>query len=330
MPVGTYGAVKGLTGDVLEQLGAGIVLANTYHLWLRPGVETISELGGLHRFCGWNRPMLTDSGGFQVMSLSGFRKISEEGVQFRSHLDGSAHFLSPEESVSAQAAFGVDVAMVLDECIALPAGRNEVIAAMERTHRWAARSRAAYRGPGHLFAIVQGGTEPDLRRQSALTLREMDFPGYAIGGLAVGEAKSAMDETVRLTADLLPDDRPRYLMGVGTPRDIVRAVASGVDMFDCVLPTRNARNGYLFTSRGLVRIKRAEFARDGGPIDPECRCPTCLRYSRAYLRHLFMSRDLTAAVLLSIHNVAFYLDFMAQIREAIASAALPALVQKWS
>jgi queuine tRNA-ribosyltransferase len=329
MPVGTYGAVKGLAVDRLEQLGAAIVLANTYHLWLRPGVETISSLGGVHRFTGWKRAMLTDSGGFQVMSLSGIRKVREEGVEFRSHLDGSLHFLSPEESVRAQGAFGVDIAMVLDECIALPAPREEVERAMERTHRWAERSKKAWNGDGNLFGIVQGGTDRELRLRSAARLTEIGFDGYAIGGLAVGEAKEAMDETVAATAAALPFDRPRYLMGVGTPEDILRAVLAGVDMFDCVMPTRNARNGTLFTSRGLVRIKRAEYAADGEPLDPDCRCPTCARYSRAFLRHLYLARDLTAPVLLTIHNVAFYLDFMARIREAIASAALPAFTKSW-
>lgn len=329
MPVGTYGAVKGLSADLLESLDARIILANTYHLWLRPGVPTIAGFGGLHRFTGWNRSFLTDSGGFQVMSLAGFRKLTEEGAAFRSHLDGSLHLLTPEESVRAQAAFGVDIAMVLDECVALPATRDEVARAMERTHRWAKRSRDAWEGEGLLFAIVQGGTEPDLRRESAAALRALDFPGYAIGGLAVGEAKEAMAETVALTARELPADRPRYLMGVGTPGDIVRAVLAGVDMFDCVLPTRNARNGQLFTSEGVVRIKRAEYAKDERPLDPACGCPTCRRHSRGYLRHLFLAKDLTAPVLLSTHNVAFYLDFMAQIREAIASGALPAFSQKW-
>ncbi len=329
MPVGTYGAVKGLSGDLLEELDAKIVLSNTYHLWLRPGTATIGELGGLHRFCGWRRPILTDSGGFQVMSLASFRKISEEGVRFRSHIDGSLHFLSPEESVGAQAIFGVDIAMVLDECIALPAPPAEVERAMERTHRWAARSKNAWKGPGLLFGIVQGGIDPALRERSAAALQEIGFDGYAIGGLAVGESKSALRETVDLAAGLLPDDLPRYLMGVGTPGDLIRAVLAGVDLFDCVLPTRNARNGTLFTSQGRLRIKRAEYARDPAPLDPECSCPVCRRYSRAYLRHLFLSKDLTAPVLLSTHNVAFYLDFMARIREAIASAALSAFARKW-
>ena len=331
MPVGTYGAVKGVSWDLLESWDARIVLANTYHLWLRPGVERIAALGGLHRFTGWNRAILTDSGGFQVMSLAALRKMREEGAEFRSHLDGSLHLLTPEESLRAQAAFGVDVAMVLDECIELPAPREAVVAAMDRTHRWAARSKAAWESSGaagKLFGIVQGGIDLDLRKRSAEALVGIGFDGYAIGGLAVGEGAEAMDRTVAATTPELPEDRPRYLMGVGTPRDILRSVEAGVDLFDCVLPTRNARNGMLFTSEGVVRIKRAEHGDDSRPLDPACACPTCRRCSRAYLRHLFVARDLSASVLLSVHNVAFYLDFMARIRKAIGSADFSAFVRK--
>jgi queuine tRNA-ribosyltransferase len=320
IPVGTLGAVKAVTPDELRRAGAGIVLANTYHLYLRPGHDVIRDLGGLHRFMGWDGPILTDSGGFQVFSLAPLRRVDDEGVRFRSHLDGSTHLLTPETSMEIQAALGSDIAMVLDECPPAGASREEVERAVVRTTRWAERGRGAYRGPGTPFGIVQGGTHPDLRERSARELCEQDFPGYAIGGVSVGEAAAAMAETVRHTADLLPAERPRYLMGVGTPRELVEAVAAGVDLFDCVLPTRNARNGSLFTSKGRVNIKRREYLRDERPLDEACRCEACTRYSRAYLRHLFLAREILAARLNTIHNLTFYLSLMCAAREAVAGS----------
>lgn len=320
MPVGTQGAVKAVTTDEVRRCGASIVLSNTYHLYLRPGHEVIRDLGGLHRFMTWDGPILTDSGGYQVFSLAGLRKIDDEGVRFQSHIDGSTHLLTPERSMDVQSALGSDVAMVLDECPPGEATHREVTAAVERTTRWAARSREAYTGPGVAFGIVQGGTYPDLRERSARELLDLDFPGYAIGGVSVGEPAARIVETVNLTAGLLPVDRPRYLMGVGMPRDLVEAVAAGVDLFDCVLPTRNARNGSLFTSWGKVNIKRSEFRRDERPLDESCPCETCANYSRAYLRHLFVSGEMLAARLNTIHNLTYYLGLMRQIRKAIGES----------
>ena len=317
MPVGTQGAVKAVTTDELRRCGTSIVLSNTYHLYLRPGHEVIRDLGGLHRFMTWDGPILTDSGGYQVFSLAGMRRIDDEGARFQSHIDGSTHLLTPEKSMEVQSALGSDVAMVLDECPPGEATREEVAAAVERTTNWAARSREAYAGPGVAFGIVQGGTFPELRERSARQLLELDFPGYAIGGVSVGESAESVVETVRFTAGLLPADRPRYLMGVGMPRDLVEAVAAGVDLFDCVLPTRNARNGSLFTSRGRVNIKRSELRRDERPLDGSCPCETCADYSRAYLRHLFVSGELLAARLHTIHNLTYYLGLMQRIRAAI-------------
>jgi len=318
MPVGTQGAVKGVTVDELRDCGAQVLLSNTYHLYVRPGHELIRELGGLHRFMNWSGPILTDSGGFQLFSLADLRQVDDEGVRFRSHLDGSQHLLTPEKSMEIQAALGSDVAMVLDECPALPATREQVQQAVERTTLWARRSREAYRGPGVPFGIVQGGPYADLRERSARALLELDFPGYAIGGVSVGEPAELIPGTVRRTAELLPADRPRYLMGVGRPVDLLRAVAVGVDLFDCVMPTRNARNGTLFTSRGRVRIKRSQYQRDPRPLDAECGCETCRNYSRAYLRHLFLSGEILASRLNTIHNLSFYLGLMRAMREAIA------------
>jgi queuine tRNA-ribosyltransferase len=318
MPVGTAGAVKAVTPEDLQRCGARIVLGNTYHLYLRPGHELIRGLGGLHRFMHWPGPILTDSGGFQVFSLAELRDVDEEGVRFRSHLDGSSHLLTPELSMEIQSALGSDVAMVLDECPAWPAPREAVETAVARTTRWARRCREAYRGPGVAFGIVQGGTFSDLRRRSAAELLELDFPGYAIGGLSVGEPDERTFETVETTAGLLPESRPRYLMGMGRPRDLVQAVARGVDLFDCVMPTRNARNGTLFTSSGRLNIKRAEFQADSGPLDDRCGCETCVNYSRAYLRHLYVSGEILAARLHTIHNLAYYLGLMERMRNAIA------------
>jgi queuine tRNA-ribosyltransferase len=321
MPVGTQGAVKAVTTGELAACGAQIVLANTYHLHLRPGHDLIRDLGGLHRFMNWDGPILTDSGGFQVFSLTGLRTVDEDGVTFRSHLDGSLCRLTPESSMEIQAALGSDVAMVLDECPPLPAPDAAVKAATERTTRWARRSRDAYRGPGVPFGIVQGGTNETLRELSAKDIVALDFPGYAIGGVSVGEPPEAIAKVARVTAALLPEARPRYLMGVGRPEDLVEAVASGIDLFDCVMPTRNARNGTLFTSEGKVNIKREQYRSDPRPLDPACRCETCRDYSRAYLRHLFVSNEILASRLNTIHNLAFYLGLMASMREAIAGGS---------
>ena len=324
MPVGTGGAVKAVTPEELVRCGASIVLGNTYHLYLRPGHETVRELGGLHRFMHWSGPILTDSGGFQVFSMADLRDLDDEGVRFRSHLDGSSHLLTPELSMEIQSALGSDVAMVLDECPAWPATREAVERVVARTTLWARRCRAAYDGPGVAFGIVQGGTFPDLRRRSAEELLELDFSGYAIGGLSVGEPDQRTFEVVGTTAELLPASRPRYLLGMGRPRDLVEAVARGVDLFDCVMPTRNARNGNLFTSAGRVNIKRAEFREDPRPLDESCRCEACSNYSRAYLRHLYLSGEILAARLHTIHNLTYYLDLMERMRSAIAGGRFEA------
>jgi queuine tRNA-ribosyltransferase len=330
MPVGTAATVKGVPQQTLEALGVRILLANTYHLYLRPGHERVKRLGGLHRFMSWPGAILTDSGGFQVFSMAGLREVSDEGVRFRSHLDGSEHFFSPEHAVEVQAALGSDIAMVLDECIEFPAGHERARQAMRRTHEWAVRSRRAFAELGDRerqlqFAIVQGGVHPDLRRESADVLVGMDFPGYAIGGLAVGEPHTLTLEMAAEVTARLPAEKPRYLMGVGKPEDLIDYVTAGVDMMDCVMPTRNARNGCLFTGGGRLLIKNAAYAEDERPIDSECECPVCVRYTRAYLRHLYMANEILAAVLNSIHNVYFYLDRMRKIREAIYSGNLAVL-----
>ncbi|HUO84086.1 MAG TPA: tRNA guanosine(34) transglycosylase Tgt [Thermoanaerobaculia bacterium] len=321
MPVGTAGSVKGLTTPQLADLEPGIVLCNTYHLMLRPGVEVIEQIGGIHRFIGWDGVVLTDSGGFQVFSLSEIRKVREEGVEFQSHLDGSRHVLTPEGSIDLQERMGVDIAMAFDECPAPGLPLDQVRASMEMTHRWAERCLQARRGTSALFGIVQGGIWPDLREQSAGVTGAMPFDGLAIGGLSVGEPKELMLETLRFTAPRLPREKPRYLMGVGTPEDILEAVAVGIDMFDCVLPTRNARNGTLFTSRGKISMKNARYRGDEEPLDPECSCLTCRTVSKAYLRHLFVSGEIAAAVYNTIHNLHFYLDLMKGIRHSIASGS---------
>ena len=332
MPVGTQGAVKAMTVQTLEEAGARVILGNTYHLWLRPGAELIARRGGLHRFNGWGGPILTDSGGYQVFSLAARRKVEELGVHFRSHLDGSARLLTPERAVDIQALLGSDIAMVLDECPPHPSTREAIRTSLELTTRWAARCRArltairagggdvpAPTTPGQAqFGIVQGGVYPDLRAESAAALVDLDFEGYAIGGLSVGEPNAVMYDVVEATAPRLPAGKPRYLMGVGTPADLLEAVSRGVDLFDCVLPTRNARNGQLFTRTGPLNIKNARFAEDDAPPDPECRCYTCRHFSRAYLRHLFAAGEMTGSILNTIHNLAFYLDTMRLIREAIA------------
>ena len=341
MPVGTQGTVKGMTQRLLEEAGAEIVLANTYHLHLRPGDALIARRGGLHRFAGWTRPLLTDSGGYQVFSLTDRRRVSEEGVEFRSHLDGSRHFLSPESAADIQANLGSDISMVLDECLSYPVPRDIAEASVARTARWARRGRdrflriraravdATAASPplpeapvpinaGQVqFGIIQGSVFPELRTGSADRTVDIGFEAYAIGGLSVGEPVTQMYDVVEMTAERLPAGQPRYLMGAGTPADLVECVARGVDMFDCVMPTRNARNGQLFTSTGRLNIKNAAYAEDDRPPDGECGCYTCRTHSRAYLRHLFMAGELSAAILNTVHNVQFYLDTMGRIRDAI-------------
>jgi len=301
------------------------VLANAYHLMARPGIDLIGRAGGLHAFMGWPRAILTDSGGFQVMSLASHRRITEEGVEFRSPEDGTAHFLTPERAMELQAGFGVDLAMVLDVCPPFPCEKNEVAEACRLTLDWARRSKGAYRGRGLLFGIVQGGTHEDLRRESAARLCDLDFPGYAVGGVAVGESKEAIRLVTEETAARLPSGKPRYLMGVGTPADLLASVRSGIDLFDCVLPTRNGRMGHVYTRRGEIVIKHERFQSDLAPLDDSCPCPVCRRHSRAYLRNLFVLKDFSAPMLLSIHNVFFYLDWMRQIREAISAGTLSRL-----
>ena len=322
MAVATQGSVKSLLPADLRAAGAQIVLANTYHLWLRPGAEVIRELGGLHRFMAWDGPILTDSGGFQVWSLAQLRTISEDGVEFRSHVDGSLRMLTPESCVEIQRALGVDIIHPLDECLAQPATEAETERSLALTTKWLIRAREAHRrGEGAdqaLFAIVQGGVSETLRRRAVEEAVALDFPGYSIGGLAVGETRDRMYDVTELVAGLLPADRPHYLMGVGKPPDLIEAVARGVDLFDCVLPTRNARNGQVFTPDGPLTIGNARFARDPAPIDAECPCEACRLFSRAYLRHLFMTRELTAYRLLTLHNVTFYLGLMAAMRQAVS------------
>jgi queuine tRNA-ribosyltransferase len=353
MPVGTLASVKGVPQDILEALGAQIILGNTYHLYLRPGVETVRRLGGLHGFMAWSRAILTDSGGFQVFSLNELRKVTEEGVTFRSHLDGSSHFFTPESSIAAQIGLGADIIMAFDECTEYPAELSRVRQSMEMTVRWAARSKKYFEEHKHevpwkavssfefpvssdtdsrnskletrnlertqaLFGIVQGGMDRALRKESAERTVAIGFPGYAIGGLSVGEPRALTREIVESTLEHLPKDKPRYLMGVGTPEEIVEYAALGVDMMDCVLPTRAARHGLLFTSEGKVSIKQARFAQDSAPLDPNCSCRVCRRYSRAYLRHLYASNEVLAQVLNTIHNLSFYLDTMQRVRHSIS------------
>jgi len=327
MPVGTAATVKAQTQQDLEALGAQIILANTYHLFLRPGHELIREMGGLHKFMAWPRAILTDSGGYQVFSLSDLRKVTDDGVTFRSHIDGSEHFLSPEKALEIEIALGADIIMVLDECIEAPADESRARDAAARTVCWARRSRdyfAAHGDPGTqmLFGIVQGGTHLRLRRENADELVALHFPGYAIGGLAVGESHEITCEMTSVVASKLPHDRPRYLMGVGKPEQIPDYVALGVDMMDCVLPTRSARHGCLFTSQGRLLIRNSQFAKDDRPIDESCGCAACRRYSRSYLRHLYSSGESLASILNTHHNLYFYLDIMRKIREAISFGRL--------
>jgi queuine tRNA-ribosyltransferase len=325
MPVGTYGTVKAMSPRELDEVGAEIVLGNTFHLWLRPGLAVVEKHGGLHRFMGWDKPILTDSGGFQVFSLGELRKISEEGVAFRSPINGDRLFLTPEESMRIQRALNSDIVMVFDECTGYPATHEVAAQSMRLSVRWAERSKRAHAGNGNaLFGIVQGGMYEELRDESLAALTAIGFDGYAIGGVSVGEPKEDMARIVAHTAPRMPRGAPRYLMGVGTPEDIVAAVAQGVDMFDCVMPTRNARNGWLFTRRGDVRIKNARHRDDTGPLDPQCGCYTCRNFTRAYLHHLHRANEILGARLNTIHNLHYYLEIMGGMREAIAAGGFAA------
>ena len=324
MPVGTYGTVKAMTPAELESVGARIVLGNTFHLWLRPGLEVIAAHGGLHRFMGWPRPILTDSGGFQVFSLGALRRLSEEGASFASPINGDRLLLTPEKSMDIQRVLDSDIVMVLDECTSWPVTHGVAESSMERSLRWAARSKAAHAANGNaLFGIVQGGMFADLRERSVAGLVRTGFDGYAIGGLSVGEPKEEMLATLVRTAALLPGDLPRYLMGVGTPEDLVAGVAAGVDMFDCVLPTRNARNGWLFTRTGDLRIRNARFRDDTRPVDPSCACDTCRNFTRAYLHHLQRVNEILGARLATLHNLHYYCALMQEMRDAIEAGTLP-------
>ncbi len=338
MPVGTAGTVKAVSQEQLEGLDARIVLGNTYHLYLRPGEDVIGSMGGLHRFMAWDRAILTDSGGYQVYSMAGLRKLTEEAVEFQSHLDGSRHRFTPERAVEIQWLLGSDISMVLDECTGYPAGEVMARQSMERTLRWARRSRDAFdrlrakehgAAPGTLFGIVQGGTHADLRAECAQALVETGFDGYAVGGVSVGEARPLSLAMVEAAEAHLPPDRPRYVMGVGFPEELPRYVALGVDMMDCVLPTRNGRNGYLFTSCGRLRIRQARFAADSRPVDESCGCFVCQRYSRAYLRHLFISGEMLGRTLNTYHNLFFYLDTMRRIRETIAAGGFASFLSEF-
>ncbi len=330
MPVGTQGSVKGISQQALEELGAQILLANTYHLLIRPGYELIAQLGGLHRFLAWPRALLTDSGGFQVFSLSALRTLNDDGVVFRSHLDGAEFCLTPQSALEVQEALGSDIRMVLDECTEYPATHEHARRSMERTVRWAAQGLRGRTPEAAVFAIVQGSMFVDLRRECARRLLDLDAAGYAIGGLSVGEPHSLSYEMVEATEDILPRDRPRYCMGVGMLEELGQYVARGVDMMDCVLPTRNARNGYLFTRRGPLLIKHRKYRADPNPIDETCQCPACARYSRAYLRHLYLSGEMLYATLATYHNLFTYLDRMRRIRQSIIVGDLPKLLDSFN
>ena len=319
MPVGTQGSVKSLTPEDLSASGVEIILANTYHLYLRPGHERIERLGGLHDFMHWSGPILTDSGGFQVYSLGALRKITAEGVSFRSHLDGSSHFLTPELAIRIQEALGSDIAMCLDECTPYPVSYDVARFSQELTRDWALRCRAVHQKENQaLFGIIQGSVFPELRRESLQAIAGIGFDGYALGGLSVGEKKTERQEIMDYCLPLLPGDKPKYLMGLGTPEDLVEGVGLGADMFDCVIPTRNARNGMLFTRRGRIIIKKAEYADDPGPVDQDCACYTCRHYSRAYLRHLYLSRELLSYRLNTLHNIHYFLELMRSLQDAVA------------
>jgi queuine tRNA-ribosyltransferase len=324
MPVGTAGTVKAMTADAVRATGARMVLGNTYHLMLRPGAERIARLGGLHRFMDWHGPILTDSGGFQVMSLAGLRKMDADGVTFQSHVDGSRHRLTPERSVEIQHLLGADVTMCFDECTPFPATHEQAATSMRLSMRWAARSRAAFvpRAGHGLFGIVQGSVFPDLRAESVAALTDIGFEGYAVGGLAVGEGQEAMFTTLECTTPLLPTDKPRYLMGVGTPSDLIGAVRRGIDMFDCVMPTRSGRTGRAYTRGGVINIRNARHAEDNRPLDPGCACPACRNHSRAYLHHLFKANEMLGPMLLTWHNIQYYQDLMAELRAGILAGDL--------
>jgi queuine tRNA-ribosyltransferase len=324
MPVGTAGTVKAMTADAVRATGARMVLGNTYHLMLRPGAERIARLGGLHRFMDWHGPILTDSGGFQVMSLSGLRKMDADGVTFQSHVDGSRHRLTPERSVEIQHLLGADVTMCFDECTPFPATHEQAATSMRLSMRWAARSREAFvpRAGHGLFGIVQGSVFPDLRAESVAALTDIGFEGYAVGGLAVGEGQDAMFTTLECTTPLLPADKPRYLMGVGTPSDLIGAVQRGIDMFDCVMPTRSGRTGRAYTRGGVINIRNARHAEDNRPLDPDCTCPACRNHSRAYLHHLFKANEMLGPMLLTWHNIQYYQDLMAELRAGILAGDL--------
>ncbi len=331
IPVGTQATVKAMTPEELRDLGAEIILSNTYHLYLRPGHERIRRLGGLHRFMHWEHPLLTDSGGFQVFSLNSLVKVSEEGVEFQSHLDGSRHFITPEKAIAIQEALGADIIMCLDECTPYPASHEEAECSLQRTLKWSRRCRESHQASHQaLFGIVQGGMYSDLRRKGVEVLVEIGFDGYALGGLSVGENKESMARVIGETAPLLPENLPRYVMGLGMPGDMIEAVREGVDMFDCVLPTRNARNGMLFTRSGKMAIKNAKYAEDPSPIEPGCPCYTCRNYSRAYLRHLYFAEEILAFRLNTIHNLHFYLTFMREMRQAIAEDRLDGFIQDFN
>lgn len=330
MPVGTLGTVKAMSPDELKEIGAEIILGNTYHLYIRPGTDVLARLGGLHRFMNWDRPILTDSGGFQVFSLSPLRKIRDDGVEFRSHIDGSLHFIGPAEAMKIQGILGSDIAMAFDECIPYPAEHEYAAKSIRLTTAWA-RTCREYQNRGQaLFGIIQGGLYKDLRKQSAEEIIDIGFDGYAVGGLSVGEPKAEMHEMIHFTASLLPADRPRYLMGIGDLGDMLTAVEAGFDMFDCVMPTRNARNGTIFTSRGRVSIKREEFKYDTSPLDPSCTCYTCRNFSRGYLRHLFLSREILSMRLNTLHNLHFYLDFFGKMRAAIEGGTFTSFKSTWA
>jgi queuine tRNA-ribosyltransferase len=331
IPVGTQATVKAMTPEELRDLGAEIILSNTYHLYLRPGHERIRRLGGLHRFMHWEHPLLTDSGGFQVFSLNSLVKVSEEGVEFQSHLDGSRHFITPEKAIAIQESLGADIIMCLDECTPYPASHEEAECSLQRTLKWSRRCRESHQASHQaLFGIVQGGMYSDLRRKGVEVLVGIGFDGYALGGLSVGENKESMARVIGETAPLLPENLPRYVMGLGMPGDMIEAVREGVDMFDCVLPTRNARNGMLFTRSGKMAIKNAKYAEDPSPIEPGCPCYTCRNYSRAYLRHLYFAEEILAFRLNTIHNLHFYLTFMREMRQAIAEDRLDGFIQDFN
>ncbi len=328
MPVGTLGTVKAMAPEELKEIGAEIILCNTYHLYLRPGHEIVSSLGGIHKFMNWDRTVLTDSGGFQVFSLSALRKIEESGVYFKSHIDGSMHFIGPKEAMEIQSLLGSDITMVLDDCTPYPSSYEYALKSLERTIKWAAQCKELQKRQA-LFGIVQGSLFGDLRRRCAEELIGMGFDGYAVGGLSVGEPKEEMHKMIYFTAPLLPADKPRYLMGIGDPKDILIGVEAGFDMFDCVMPTRNARNGTLFTSKGKISIKREEFKSDRCPLDPDCECYTCRNYSRGYLRHIFLSKEILSMRLNTIHNLYFYLNFFRDMRESILEGRFIEFKMKW-